>query len=66
MDAKPAADLVEQTRQREGRGEGADEARRLQAETEAENKRPGRAVAPRIRQEKEVADAIAAETAFAL
>ena len=65
VDAKLAADLVEQTRQREDAEKALTEARRLQAETEAENKRLAEAAAElaRIRQEKEVADAIAAETA---
>lgn len=65
VDAKLAADLMEQTRQREDAEKALAEAKRAQAEMEAENKRLAEAAAEleRVRRDKEVADAIAAATA---
>lgn len=65
VDARLAADLAEQTRQREDAEKALAEAKRAQAEMEAENKRLAEAAAEleRVRREQEVAGAIAAATA---
>ena len=65
VDARLAADLAEQTKQREDAEKALAEAKRVQAEMAAENKvlAEAKAELERVRREKEVAEAIAAETA---